>query len=31
VFYSSLGHVATDFEVEEAREIQQRGMVWASR
>ncbi len=31
VFYSSLGHVASDFEVEEAREIQKRGMVWASR
>ena len=31
VFYSSLGHVASDFEVEEAREMQKRGMVWASR
>jgi type 1 glutamine amidotransferase len=31
VFYSSLGHVATDFEVEEAREIQHRGLLWAAR
>ena len=31
VFYSSLGHVANDFEVDEAREIQYRGMVWAAR
>jgi len=31
VFYSSLGHVAADFEVYEAREIMQRGMLWASR
>ena len=31
VFYSSLGHVASDFEVEEARTIQQRGMLWAAR
>ena len=31
VFYSSLGHVAADFAVSEAREIQRRGMVWASR
>ena len=31
VFYSSLGHVATDFEVEEARTIQLRGMLWAAR
>jgi uncharacterized protein len=31
VFYSSLGHVRSDFDVEEAREIQLRGMVWASR
>ena len=31
VFYSSLGHVASDFEVREAREIQRRGMVWAAR
>jgi len=31
VFYSSVGHVAADFEVEEARTIVQRGMLWASR
>jgi type 1 glutamine amidotransferase len=31
VFYSSLGHVARDFDVSEAREIQIRGMLWASR
>ncbi len=31
VFYSSLGHVARDFDVSEAREIQRRGMLWASR
>jgi len=31
VFYSSLGHVAKDFEVPEAKEIQRRGMLWASR
>lgn len=31
VFYSSLGHVAADFDVPEAREIMQRGMLWASR
>ena len=31
VFYSSLGHVARDFEVPQAREIQRRGMLWAAR
>lgn len=31
VFYSSLGHVARDFDVPEARLIVQRGMLWASR
>jgi hypothetical protein len=31
VFYSSLGHVAKDFEGPEAREIVNRGMLWASR
>jgi len=31
VFYSSVGHVAKDFLVPEAREIVQRGMLWASR
>ena len=31
VFYSSLGHARSDFDVPEAREIQIRGMLWASR
>jgi type 1 glutamine amidotransferase len=31
VFYASLGHVAKDFEVPEAREIVRRGLLWASR
>ena len=31
VFFSSLGHVATDFEVPETREIMQRGLLWAAR
>lgn len=31
VFYSSLGHVAGDFDVPEAKEIQRRGMLWAAR
>ena len=30
VFYSSLGHVASDFDVPEALEIQKRGIRWAS-
>lgn len=30
VFYSSLGHVAADFDVPEAREIQRRGLLWAT-
>jgi type 1 glutamine amidotransferase len=30
VFYSSLGHVASDFNVPEALEIQKRGIRWAS-
>ncbi|HUV00753.1 MAG TPA: ThuA domain-containing protein [Bacteroidales bacterium] len=30
VFYSSLGHVATDFNVPQALEIQKRGIYWAS-
>ncbi len=30
VFYTSLGHVAKDFEVPEALEIVKRGMLWAS-
>ena len=31
VFYTSVGHVAKDFDVLEAREIAKRGMLWASR
>lgn len=31
VFYCSVGHVAKDFDVPEAREIVQRGMLWAAR
>ena len=31
VFYSSLGHVASDFNVPEAKEIMRRGALWASR
>lgn len=31
VFYCSLGHVAKDFNVPEAREIVRRGMLWATR
>lgn len=31
VFYSSLGHVAKDFDVFECRETIKRGMLWASR
>ena len=31
VFNTTLGHVATDFDVREAREIVQRGMLWAAR
>lgn len=31
VFYSSLGHVAKDFEVPEARTLVERGMLWASK
>jgi type 1 glutamine amidotransferase len=30
VFYSSLGHVAGDFSVPEARTIMERGMLWAA-
>ncbi len=30
VFYSSLGHVAKDFKVHEALEIQKRGILWAA-
>lgn len=31
VFYSSLGHVANDFDVPEMKIIMQRGMLWAAR
>jgi type 1 glutamine amidotransferase len=31
VFYTSLGHVAKDFDIPEARTIVQRGMLWAAR
>ena len=31
IFYSSLGHVAADFSVPEAREITRRGLLWAAR
>ncbi len=31
VFYSSLGHVAADYDVPEALEIQRRGFLWASK
>jgi uncharacterized protein len=31
VFYSALGHVATDFDVHECFEIMKHGMLWASR
>jgi len=30
VFYSSLGHVAADFKVPQAFEIQKRGIIWAA-
>ncbi len=31
VFYSSLGHAASEFDVPETKEIVQRGILWASR
>jgi len=31
VFYTSLGHVASDFQVPEVHEIVKRGMLWAAR
>lgn len=31
VFYTSLGHVAADFDVPEARQIVERGLLWAAR
>lgn len=30
IFYTSLGHVASDFDVPQAREIVKRGMLWAA-
>jgi hypothetical protein len=30
IFYTSLGHIAKDFDVPEAREIVKKGMLWAS-
>jgi len=31
VFYTSLGHIAKDFEVPQAKTIVQRGLLWASK
>lgn len=31
IFYSSVGHVAADFDVPEAREMVRRGLLWATR
>jgi len=31
VFYSSLGHIASEFEVPQMRTIPRRGMAWAAR
>lgn len=31
VFYSSLGHVATDFNIPQVKEITKRGLIWAAR
>jgi len=31
VFYTSLGHVAADFDVPEAKEMVKRGLLWAAR
>lgn len=31
IFYTSLGHVASDFNVPEAKEIVRRGLLWAAR
>ncbi|MCX7002347.1 MAG: ThuA domain-containing protein [bacterium] len=31
VFYSSLGHIATDFDIPAVRTIMQRGILWAAR
>jgi hypothetical protein len=31
IFYTSLGHVAADFDGSQAREIVKRGLLWAAR
>ena len=31
VFYASVGHVARDFDVPEAKELVKRGILWAAR
>jgi type 1 glutamine amidotransferase len=31
VFYSALGHVASEFQVPQMRKILERGMLWAAR
>ncbi len=31
IFFSSVGHVAKDFDIPEAKEIIRRGMLWATR
>jgi type 1 glutamine amidotransferase len=31
IFYSSIGHAASDFNVAQARDIVKRGMLWAAR
>jgi len=31
VFYCSLGHIAKDLDVPEARELVRRGLLWATR
>jgi type 1 glutamine amidotransferase len=31
IFYASVGHVAADFDVPEAKEIVRRGLLWAAR
>ena len=31
IFYASVGHVAADFDVPEAKEIVRRGLLWAAK
>ena len=31
VFYSSIGHVTSDFNIPEVRELTRRGLLWATR